>query len=82
MSARRSRWALDTVNPFWQAAIEHLEQSAARYDIPVANTYEAFNGPDGTDDPYLTGLIADDQLHPTADGATVIAELLHDAQPD
>ena len=71
--------SLDTINPFWQAAAEHVEQSAARYGIPVADTYSAFNGPDGTEDPYLTGLIEDDQLHPTTEGSALIAELLYDA---
>jgi hypothetical protein len=74
--------ALDTINPFWQSALAYLDQSAAEHSIPVADTYEAFNGPDGTDDPYLTGLIEADQLHPTAEGATLIAELLHDAGPN
>jgi hypothetical protein len=82
IGAKLEAGSLDTINPFWQAAIEHLDESAARLGIPVADTYEAFNGPDGTDDPYLTGLIEADQLHPTAEGATLIAELLLQAGPN
>jgi hypothetical protein len=73
--------SFDTINPFWQEAVEHLDQEAATHGIPVADTYRAFNGPDGTDGPFLTGLIEDDQFHPTTDGATLIAELPHDLQP-
>ena len=67
---------LDTVNPYWKAGMDHIEESAERYGIPVAHVYDAFMGPSGTDDPYTKGLLADDQLHPNAQGASLIAQLL------
>ncbi|MBT8192416.1 MAG: SGNH/GDSL hydrolase family protein [Acidimicrobiia bacterium] len=63
-------------SPYWKAGMDYVEKSAARYGIPVAQVYDAFMGPDGTDDPYLKGLYDEDHLHPNADGAALIAELL------
>lgn len=67
---------LDTINPYWKAGMDYVEKSAARYGIPVAQVYDEFMGPDGTDDPYVKGLLLDDQLHPNAKGAALIADLL------
>jgi hypothetical protein len=69
---------IDVINSYWKAGMDHVELSAARYGIPVAQVYDAFMGPDGTDDPYLKGLLDEDQLHPSADGAALIADLLDD----
>jgi hypothetical protein len=33
-------------------------------------------GPNGTDDPYVKGLLDDDQLHPNAEGAALMTDLL------
>jgi lysophospholipase L1-like esterase len=38
--------------------------------------HEAFNGPDGTEDPAGAGLISDDRLHPSDRGHEVMAEAL------
>jgi hypothetical protein len=67
---------LDISNPYWKAGMDYVEESAARYGIPVAQVYDEFMGSGGTDDPYLKGLLLDDQLHPNADGAALIADLL------
>lgn len=67
---------LDISNPYWKAGMDYVEESAARYGIPVAQVYDEFMGPEGTDDPYLKGLLGEDQLHPNAEGAALIAELL------
>ena len=67
---------LDAINPYWKAGNDYVEESAARYGIPVAQVYDAFMGPDGTDDPYVKGLLDDDQLHPNAEGAALMADLL------
>lgn len=67
---------LDTINPYWKAGMDYVEESAARHGIPVAQVYDEFMGPDGTDDPYAKGLLLDDQLHPNAKGAALIADLL------
>lgn len=65
-------------NPYWKAGMDYVEESAARYGIPVAQVYDAFMGPDGTDDPYIKGLIDDDQLHPNANGAALMADVLNE----
>jgi hypothetical protein len=38
--------------------------------------FDAFMGPDGLSDPQETGLLLDDQEHPTEAGARLMAELL------
>ncbi|MGD2043355.1 MAG: hypothetical protein PVJ28_06855 [Acidimicrobiia bacterium] len=63
-------------NPYWKAGMDYVEESAARYGIPVAQVYDEFMGPEGTDDPYLKGILGEDQLHPNAEGAALIADLL------
>jgi lysophospholipase L1-like esterase len=35
-------------------------------------------GPDGTDPPEDRGLLGPDHLHPTAAGALLLAEMIHD----
>ena len=69
---------LDIINPYWKAGMDYFEESAARYRLPVAQVYDAFMGPEGTDDPYLKGLLDDDQMHPNAEGAAVMADLLNE----
>lgn len=68
---------MDVVNQYWQAGMDYLEESAARYWIPVAQVYDTFMGPDGTDDPYVKDLLDEDQMHPNAEGAAVMADLLN-----
>jgi lysophospholipase L1-like esterase len=65
-------------NPYFVETQEYLEETAARYGIPVAQVYDEFMGPDGTDDPQDRGLVMTDQRHPTKEGAQLIAEMLHD----
>ena len=67
---------LDLTNSYWKAGMDYIEESAARYGIPVAQVYDEFMGDSGTDDPYTKGLLLDDQLHPNAKGAALIADLL------
>jgi hypothetical protein len=64
---------LQISNPYWKAGMDYVEESAARYGIPVAQVYDAFMGPDGTDDPCVKGLLDDDQLHPNAEGVAMMA---------
>ncbi len=51
--------------------IVHAEGSAA--GVSVANVYDAFNGPDGVEDPISEGHMIDDSLHPTGTGYELIA---------
>lgn len=70
--------SLHITNPYWQEAQNFLDETAATYGIPVAQVYDEFMGPDGTDDPQERGLVMGDQRHPTAAGAELIAEMIRD----
>jgi lysophospholipase L1-like esterase len=65
------RGYLDDVNAYIAAT------SAAR-GILMAPVYRSFNGPDGTQDPGASGLIAFDRLHPNDAGHARIATLLRE----
>ena len=69
---------LHILNPYLQETQEYLEETAAKYGIPVAQVFDEYMGPDGTDDPQDRGLVMADQRHPTEAGAQLIAEMLHD----
>ena len=44
--------------PIWDALNEHMVQAASEHNIPVARVYEAFNGPNGDEDPADKGYIS------------------------
>ena len=69
---------LHILNPYLQETQEYLEVTAAKHGIPVAQVYDEFMGPDGTDDPQDRGLVMPDGRHPTEEGSLLIAEMLHD----
>jgi lysophospholipase L1-like esterase len=69
---------LHIVKPYFEETQEYLAETAARYGIPIAQVYDEFMGPDGTDDPQDRGLVSTDQRHPTKAGAQLIAKLIHD----
>lgn len=69
---------LDEVAPYWVEAQQFVRDVAASHGIPVARLLDAFNGPDGTDDPMASGLVSSDAIHPTAEGATLITKLVSD----
>lgn len=69
---------LEVVAPYWVEGQQHVEDVAARYDIPVANVMERFCGSDCLGDPIEAGLIAGDQEHPTLEGAEVITQMVYD----
>lgn len=61
---------------YWQAANQHLAQTAGERHIPVARVYDAFNGPGGDEDPRDNGYVLPDALHPTEKGGILMAELV------
>ena len=69
--------ALDVINSYKQAANAHVIQVASEHHIPVARVYAAFRGPNGDEDPVDKGY-AYDQLHPTEEGADLMAELFRE----
>jgi hypothetical protein len=86
--------AYDAYNPFYSAFVEHgvydeclgcmetynqvIHQAAEEFGIPVARVFDAFNGPNHDQDPRDKGLIGFDGIHTSAEGSTLIAELLRD----
>jgi len=67
----------DDLSPFYKAINEHIIKAASENNIPVADVYLAFNGPDGHEDPVAKGYLLDGN-HPNADGYAVIIRLLHE----
>ena len=53
----------------------YMRSTGEANGIPVAEVYEAFNGPSGTEDPIAKGYMVD-AIHPSATGHGVIATLL------
>ena len=54
----------------------HIARSSEAYGIPHAKVYEAFNGPNGDEDPSRKGYISSDRIHPNDEGHSVIAQEL------
>lgn len=69
---------LETVAPYWVESQDYVEEVAAEYGIPVAKVMERFCGSECLDNPLDAGLIADDQEHPTDEGAEIITQMIHD----
>lgn len=69
--------SFDVINTYKQDANEHLIQVASEHHIPVARVYAAFRGPNGDEDPMDKGYVYDG-LHPTEEGADLMAELFRE----
>ncbi|MFA9430399.1 SGNH/GDSL hydrolase family protein [Egicoccus sp. AB-alg2] len=67
---------LDRLRPSLDAVNATIADAAAQRDVPVAQVFTAFHGPDGLDEPVDAGLISVDGLHPSNDGHRLIAEEL------
>ncbi len=67
----------DVINTYKQEANEHIIQVASEHHIPVARVYAAFRGPNGDEDPMDKGYVYD-YLHPTEEGADLMAELFRE----
>jgi lysophospholipase L1-like esterase len=52
---------------------EHIAKSADSYGIPHTRIHEAFNGPDGSEDPNDNGYISSDGIHPSDNGHALVA---------
>lgn len=57
---------------------EIIHSVAEEFVIPVVPVFEAFNGPDGNDNPADKGYLQRDGIHASETGNQVIADLLHD----
>ena len=70
--------AFEVINTYWQDANEHVIQVASEHHIPVARVYAAFMGPNGDEDPRDKGYVVHDGVHPTEEGADLMAELFRE----
>jgi FAD/FMN-containing dehydrogenase len=62
----------------WENYNNAIHQAADAMGVPVANVFDAWNGPDHTEDPVDKGYTRSDNIHPNDTGAAVIAKLLRD----
>ncbi|MFO7961831.1 MAG: SGNH/GDSL hydrolase family protein, partial [Nitriliruptoraceae bacterium] len=69
----------DLMYPYWREAQEYVEEVAGQYGLPVAQVFADFMGTDGAYiDLVAEGLVEDDGIHPTGEGAERMATLVHD----
>jgi len=59
----------------WTRTNQSLEQAAAKYGVPTADIYSAFNGPNHDEDPVEKGLIGIDGEHVSTLGYGVMADI-------
>ena len=59
-------------------AVAATRAAAEGHGVPIAKLWDVFNGPDHTEDPVEKGYISADGFHPTAEGARVISDALHE----
>ena len=74
----KQKGTFEGLNGYWKAANDYLLQAASAYGIPVARVNEAFNGPNGDEDPRDRGYVIPDALHPSEKGADLMAELIRE----
>jgi hypothetical protein len=60
----------------WQALSAAARSAAEAYNIPLLSRYDAFNGPDHTEDSREKGYIVSDGEYPSDLAAQYSAELL------
>jgi hypothetical protein len=70
--------SFEIINGYWRDANAHMIEIATRYGIPVARVYDAFMGENGVEDPRDQGLMVSDGLHPSPEGATLMAKLFQE----
>lgn len=58
----------------WKAMSATIHQVMVEHNIPVAEVYAAFNGPNYDEDPIDKGYIQSDEEHPSEAGMKVIAD--------
>jgi lysophospholipase L1-like esterase len=66
---------LQVFKPYLDAFNNHIAMTSTARNIPYAQVYQAFNGPNGDVDPSDLGLLSFDGLHPNGRGHRRIAEL-------
>jgi|GEM_PF-1698938 len=69
--------SFEMINKYWRECNEHLIAEAAKYNIPVIRTYDAFMGESGEEDPMDSNLIYNGK-NQTEEGAEIVAKLFHE----
>jgi hypothetical protein len=78
VSACQPDGAFDVCVECWETYNKAIHQAADEMGVPIANVFDAWNGKDHLDDPVAKGYTQEDKIHPSVEGATVIAQLLRD----
>lgn len=63
----------------WEAWSDAVGDAAAEFGVPFVSMYDAFNGPDHTEDPRAKGLAGADGWHPSSAGREAMVAALHEA---
>lgn len=66
----------NSIEPYLDQVNQHIAASAQANGIPMAQVHLIFNGPNGTDDPVVKGLLTVDGIHPNDAGHQAIAQAL------
>jgi lysophospholipase L1-like esterase len=74
----KERGVFDEQKPMFDRWNQQIVEIATQYDIPVAEVYRDFNGPNGDQDPGEKGYISSDGMHNNDAGARRMAELLRE----
>lgn len=69
--------SFEMINKYWRECNEHLITEAAKYNIPVIRTYDAFMGESGDEDPRDSNLVYNGK-NQTEEGAEIVAKLFHE----
>lgn len=74
----KERGVFDEQKPMFDRWNQQIVEIATQYDIPVAEVYQDFNGPNGDQDPGEKGYISSDGMHNNDAGVRRMAELLRE----
>jgi lysophospholipase L1-like esterase len=69
----QERGIYDETKRWWHQFNECIVDTARKHGIPAARVFEAYNGPDGNDDPREKGYLYPDDRHSSDEGMKVIA---------
>ena len=76
-------WRLAGIEPectaTWEAWSDSIRQVANEFGVPTVSMYDAFNGPDHSEDPRAKGYISSDLEHTSPAGRDVMVAALHQA---
>lgn len=76
-------WRLAGIEPectaTWEAWSDSIRRVAAEFGVPTVSMYDAFNGPDHSEDPRAKGYISSDLEHTSPAGRDAMVAALHEA---